>query len=161
MAISEETFFLDPAFEGTLQKQNPDDGGRGHPCRVAFGPERNCRQAADLARHLGISRITVTLAYTELQADDYVVSSGRSGYFVSDTAPQPRMKGSGCHGAIPWIGPGSSVRGFPACARSRSRANWQSYRYPFIYGQADPTLFDHANWRFVRFRRWGSAISTR
>ena len=35
-----------------------------------------------LAQHLGVARITVTLAYTELLSDDYLVSRGRSGYFV-------------------------------------------------------------------------------
>ena len=25
--------------------------------------------------------------------------------------------------------------------------DWSSYRYPFVYGQTDPTLFDHASWR--------------
>lgn len=34
-------------------------------------------------------------------------------------------------------------------------SNWRDYRYPFIYGQADPTLFDHANWRLCAVRALG------
>jgi GntR family transcriptional regulator / MocR family aminotransferase len=33
--------------------------------------------------------------------------------------------------------------------------NWRDYRYPFIYGQADPTLFDHANWRLCMMQSLG------
>ncbi|KAG1715271.1 Ribosome-binding factor A [Nymphon striatum] len=46
-------------------------------------------QTRKLAAHLGVSRITVTLAYTELLASDYLSSKGRSGYFVSENAPDP------------------------------------------------------------------------
>ena len=44
-----------------------------------------------LAAHLGVSRITVTIAYTELLANDYLPSRGRPGYFVSGTAPVPPL----------------------------------------------------------------------
>ena len=93
MAISADTFFLDPAFAGTLQKQIQSMVAEGI-LSGRFRPGEKLPSSRGLARHLGISRITVTLAYTELQADDYVVSRGRSGYFVSDTAPQPRIKGA-------------------------------------------------------------------
>ena len=33
--------------------------------------------------------------------------------------------------------------------------DWARYRYPFIYGQADPTLFDHANWRHCALQAMG------
>lgn len=92
MAVSEETFFLDPAFEGTLQQQIQSLVAEG----ILSGRLRSGEKLPStrrLARHLGISRITVTLAYTELQADDYIVSKGRSGYYVSQNAPQPRLTG--------------------------------------------------------------------
>jgi len=34
--------------------------------------------------------------------------------------------------------------------------DWASYRYPFIYGQADPALFDHANWRLCALQALGT-----
>ncbi|MDG1102464.1 MAG: PLP-dependent aminotransferase family protein, partial [Ascidiaceihabitans sp.] len=33
--------------------------------------------------------------------------------------------------------------------------DWAQYKYPFIYGQADPTLFDHANWRLCALQALG------
>ncbi len=154
MAVSEETFFLDPAFEGTLQQQIQSLVAEG----ILSGRLRSGEKLPStrrLARHLGISRITVTLAYTELQADDYILSKGRSGYYVSNNAPQPRMVGQpvGHDDNVDWdrfLGAGlSDIELF------RKPADWQSYRYPFIYGQADPTLFDHANWRLCALQALG------
>ena len=34
-------------------------------------------------------------------------------------------------------------------------AEWRGMRYPFIYGQADPSLFDHASWRLCALRALG------
>ncbi len=154
MTISEDTFFLDPAFEGTLQKQIQSMVAEGI-LSGRFRPGEKLPSSRGLARHLGISRITVTLAYTELQADDYIVSKGRSGYFVSDTAPQPRLKGSGQprHDTVDW-GRIIGTR-FSDLPQIDKPSDWQSYRYPFIYGQADPTLFDHANWRLCALQALG------
>ena len=52
-------------------------------------PGERMPSSRKLAEHLGVSRITVSLAYAELVADDYLFAKGRSGYFVSQTAPQP------------------------------------------------------------------------
>ena len=154
MAVSEETFFLDPAFEGTLQQQIQSLVAEG----ILSGRLRSGEKLPStrrLARHLGISRITVTLAYTELQADDYIVSKGRSGYYVSQNAPQPRLTGQPVEESdnVNWdrfIG----IR-FSDGELFRKPADWQSYRYPFIYGQADATLFDHANWRLCALQALG------
>lgn len=154
MTISEETFFLDPAFEGTLQKQIQSMVAEGI-LSGRFRPGEKLPSSRGLARHLGISRITVTLAYTELLADDYIVSRGRSGYFVSDTAPQPRLSGPVAEreDTVDW----NSLVGtrFSALRQVRKPENWQSYRYPFIYGQADASLFDHANWRLCALQALG------
>lgn len=154
MAVSEETFFLDPAFEGTLQQQIQSLVAEGILSgRLRAGEKLPSTRR--LARHLGISRITVTLAYTELQADDYILSKGRSGYYVSNNAPQPRLTGQpvGDNDTVDWdrfIG-----TSFSDADLFRKPADWQSYRYPFIYGQADPTLFDHANWRLCALQALG------
>ena len=155
MAVSEETFFLDPAFEGTLQQQIQSLMAEG----ILSGRLRSGEKLPStrrLARHLGISRITVTLAYTELQADDYITSKGRSGFYVSDTAPQPRMVRKPVQGqqdSVDW----SRLIGhrFSQAAHLSKPADWSSYRYPFIYGQADAALFDHANWRLCALQALG------
>ena len=154
MAISADTFFLDPAFAGTLQKQIQSMVAEGI-LSGRFRPGEKLPSSRGLARHLGISRITVTLAYTELQADDYVVSRGRSGYFVSETAPQPRIKGAVTRreDTVDW----ESIVGtrYSALRQVEKPEDWQNYRYPFIYGQADPSLFDHANWRLCALQALG------
>ncbi|MEP0566149.1 MAG: winged helix-turn-helix domain-containing protein, partial [Paracoccaceae bacterium] len=79
MAISENTFFLDPSFAGTLQQQIQSMVAEGI-LSGRFRTGEKLPSTRGLAHHLGVSRITVTLAYTELQADDYVSAKGRSGF---------------------------------------------------------------------------------
>jgi GntR family transcriptional regulator / MocR family aminotransferase len=154
MAISEDTFFLDPAFEGTLQNQIQGIVAEGI-LSGRFRPGEKLPSSRKLAAHLGISRITVTLAYTELQADDYLVARGRSGFYVSDTAPQPRMTGAPVErrDSVDW-GRMIGTR-FSSARQIVKPTDWNRYRYPFIYGQVDPKLFDHANWRLCALQALG------
>ncbi len=155
MAIHAETFFLDDRSGGTLQHQIKRfvvDGvltGR-------FQPGERMPSSRALARHLGISRITVTLAYTDLVADDFLTARGRSGYFISDSAPaapnfqmEPTDKGAD----LDWS---RFLAHRPEAPQAVSRpADWQSYPYPFIYGQTDPSLFDSQNWRLCALQALG------
>ncbi len=101
-----------------------------------------------LAQHLDVSRITVTLAYQELVADGYLVSQARSGYFVAEAPPVPRLArpvAGGDAGKVDWnrrLG-----RPFSRIAQVPKPLDWRDYPFPFVYGQADPTLFNHASWR--------------
>ena len=86
MPIPVETFFLVPGTGGTLQQQIRAmiaDGILAGRLRAG----EKLPSSRRLADHLGVSRITVTLAYTELVASDYLSARGRSGHFVSETAP--------------------------------------------------------------------------
>ena len=154
MSISIETFFLDPASEGTLQARIQQMVAQGILAGRFRSGER-LPSSRKMAEHLGVSRITVTLAYTELVADDYLSSKGRSGYFVSVNAPEPPAfpaKQSG-PGTVDWsraIGQKFS----PAFGMEKP-ADWASYKFPFIYGQTDPTLFDSANWRLCALQALG------
>ncbi|MEL6338166.1 MAG: winged helix-turn-helix domain-containing protein, partial [Pseudomonadota bacterium] len=76
--IPAEAFFLDPAFEGTLQQQIQQLVAEGI-LSGRFRPGERMPSSRGLAQHLGISRITVTIAYTELVANDYLTARGRSG----------------------------------------------------------------------------------
>jgi len=147
MAISEAMFFLGAADEGTLQKRLQRIVAEG-VLSGRFGIGERLPSSRRLARHLGISRITVTLAYTELVASGYLAARGRSGYFVSDTAPrrpdfvadpQPRQD------RVDWDR--ALHRRFDTPFWSAKPHDWRSYPYPFVYGQTDRRLFDHANWR--------------
>ena len=146
MTIPVENFFLRPG-PGTLQqriRQMVADGIRTGRYRAG----EKLPSSRGLAAHLGVSRITVTLAYTELVAGDYLGALGRSGYYVSATAPRPPV-----FDRAPVRGPErvdwarftrTRLASQPVLAKPE---DWRSYPYPFIYGQADPSLFDHQNWR--------------
>lgn len=154
MALPVETFFLHPDAQGTLQQQIQQMIAQGI-LSGRFQHGEKLPSTRKLAGHLGISRITVTIAYTELLANDYLISKGRSGYFVSDNAPAP-PRFSPAHedtDAVDW----SRAIGqkFSGGATPSKPQDWAKYRYPFIYGQADPTLFDHANWRLCALQALG------
>jgi GntR family transcriptional regulator/MocR family aminotransferase len=154
MPVPPEALVLPQRPEGTLQQQiralvsEAIVAGR-------FPPGERMPSSRALARHLGVSRITVTLAYAELVAGDFLTSRGRSGYFVSPSAPRlPEF---------PNPAPRADSVDWPrALARSPGPApvvprpsDWRAYPYPFIYGQADATLFDHRNWRLCALRALG------
>ena len=154
MSLSVETFFLDPSAEGTLQARIQQMVAQA----ILAGrirPGERLPSSRKMAAHLGVSRITVTLAYTELVADDYLTSRGRSGYFVSDNAPEPpafpaRRANAG---TVDWTR--AIGQRFTTSVSVDRPADWANYRYQFIYGQADKTLFDSANWRLCALRALG------
>lgn len=157
MAIPVETFYLAPKAQGTLQARIQQMVAEG----ILSGRFRRGEKLPStrrLAQHLGVSRITVTLAYTELLANDYLSSRGRSGYFVSENAPEPPAFGPGAPriDRVDWDrAMARRFSGGPPLDMNRP-ADWMRYRYPFIYGQVDPTLFDHANWRLCAMQALGA-----
>ena len=154
MSISVETFFLDPDAQGTLQAQIQQMIAEGI-LSGRFRKSEKLPSSRALAKHLGVSRITVTLAYTELLANDYLESRDRSGYFVSQNAPEPPAFAlqSRYHDTVDWAR--ALGRKFTGGATPEKPQDWHTYRYPFVYGQADPSLFDHANWRLCALQALG------
>ena len=154
MAIPVETLFLPPDAEGTLQAQIQRMIAQGI-LSGRFRKGEKLPSSRKLAAHLGVSRITVTLALTEMQANDYLEARDRSGYYVSENAPEPpAFDTSGPRGdTIDWSR--ALGRRFSGGDTPEKPHDWSSYRYPFIYGQADPTLFDHANWRHCALQALG------
>lgn len=154
MALPVETFFLHPDAQGTLQSQIQQMIAQGI-LSGRFQRGEKLPSTRRLASHLGVSRITVTIAYTELLANDYLTSRGRSGYYVSENAPVPPVfePGPVSTDAVDW----SRAIGqkFSGGDTVRKPPDWGGYRYPFIYGQADPELFDHANWRLCALKALG------
>jgi GntR family transcriptional regulator/MocR family aminotransferase len=154
MALPVETFFLQPDSEGTLQTQIRQLVAEGI-LAGRFRPGEKLPSSRKLAQHLGVSRITVTLAFTELLADDYIVAHGRSGYFVSENAPEPPQFPAKATetSTVDWT---SAIgQRFITPDVMTKPADWSKYRYPFIYGQADPSLFDSANWRLCALEALG------
>ncbi|MFT4011883.1 MAG: PLP-dependent aminotransferase family protein [Paracoccus sp. (in: a-proteobacteria)] len=153
MQIPTETFLIDRGQAMPLQLQLRRQivlavhEGRLHP------GERMPSSRA-LAAHLGVGRITVTQAYGELVATDYLMARGRSGYFISDrvgaldTAPAPLPP----ERRFDW----SILEGRALAARRKDRPrDWRAYPYPFLYGQTDDRLIDHAAWRECAVRALG------
>ncbi|MCY4315606.1 MAG: PLP-dependent aminotransferase family protein [Roseovarius sp.] len=154
MAVSVETFFLGPDAEGTLQSRIQQMIAQGI-LSGRFQKGEKLPSSRKLAKHLGVSRITVVMAYNELMANDYLRSSDRSGYFVSDNAPEP-PKFAARHSRkdnIDWSR--ALGRRFYGAETLEKPRNWSEFRYPFIYGQTDSSLFDHANWRQCALRALG------
>lgn len=154
MAIPKETFFLMPNAEGTLQNQIQQLVAEAI-LSGRFKPNEKMPSSRKLAKHLSVSRITVTLAYNELLADDYLTSRGRSGYYISENAPQPtKFPITEREDKVDWnraIG-----QKFSGGVSLMKPQDWGQYKYPFIYGQADETLFDRSNWRLCALQALGS-----
>jgi GntR family transcriptional regulator/MocR family aminotransferase len=104
----------------------------------------------ELAKHLGISRNTVVLAYQQLIDEGYLVSRERSGYYIDKSMLSGRVK------LMPIIHPDDAVQPDwdhhikfrPSQQRNIFKPiDWKKYQYPFLYGQLDPALFPIADWR--------------
>lgn len=111
----------------------------------------------ELARALGLSRMTVTLVYAELAALGYIESRPRSGFVVAETVPNRRIvpqPPSGSDDAVAWADWLDTSS--PRKRMIRKPADWRNFPYPFIFGQADPRLFDHAAWRDCARRALGA-----
>jgi len=154
MALPVETFFLQPDAQGTLQSQIQQMIAQGI-LSGRFQRGEKLPSTRKLALHLGVSRITVTIAYTELLANDYLASKGRSGYFVSENAPSPPSftPSPDTLDSVDWTR--AIGQKFSGGVTPRKPQDWSQYRYPFVYGQADQTLFDHANWRLCALQALG------
>ncbi len=155
MALVEDTFFLDPNFQGSLQSQIQQIVASAILAGRLQAGEK-LPSSRKLAKHLGVSRITVTLAYHELVADDYITAADRSGYYVSETAPVvaiPPLKGEMVADRVDWSQ--AIQQDFTGSKTVEKNYEWRSYPYPFIYGQPDPTLFNQASWRLCALQALG------
>ena len=118
-------------------------------------PDERLPSSRQLARVLGISRNTVTLAYQSLKDDGFLLARERSGYYVNDTIRDGRIDAPGelPAGRIDWSG---RFRVRPSRqANINKPEDWPSYSYPFIFGQVDQKLFPVAEWRDCSRRALG------
>ena len=104
----------------------------------------------ELARHLGIARNTVVLAYQQLIDEGYLVSRERSGYYIDKTMLSGRVKLEPADNAELQAQPDwdQHIKFRPSQQRNIIKpADWKKYPYPFLFGQLDPSLFPVADWR--------------
>lgn len=104
-----------------------------------------------LAQMLDLSRTTVTLALHALADKGLIVGKARSGYYVSHElqatyiGARQRSDEPASANTVQWC---NRIKSKPSLQRNIQKPlNWQSYPYPFIYGQFDSTLFPNADWR--------------
>lgn len=109
-----------------------------------------------MAKTLGVSRNTVILAYQGLVDDGYLLARERSGFYVNDAiragvipdnmpVSDARSGSETLENAPNWS---ERFRMRPGkLANLNKPEGWQSYPYPFIYGQVDQGLFPIAAWR--------------
>ncbi|MCZ0964052.1 MocR-like pyridoxine biosynthesis transcription factor PdxR [Paracoccus benzoatiresistens] len=111
-----------------------------------------------LAQGLNISRMTVTLVYQDLVSQGYLEALPRSGIAVAATVPHRRVdvtsQSASKSQTVRWSR-WLSDHDLPRRV-IRKPSNWREFRYPFIFGQADPTLFDHNAWRDCARRALGT-----
>ena len=105
-----------------------------------------------MAKSIGVSRNTVVLAYQGLLDDGYLVARERSGYYVADKAISENSPTIRKPVARAPVGPatdwGKRVKIHAAAQENFVKPqDWQSFPYPFIYGQVDHNLFPLAEWR--------------
>ena len=104
----------------------------------------------ELARHLGIARNTVVLAYQQLIDEGYLVARERSGYYIDKTMLQGRVNlqrpdHDNHHSQPDWS---SHIKFRPSLQRNIVKpVDWKKYPYPFLFGQLDPSLFPVTDWR--------------
>lgn len=151
--IPPEAFVLPAAERGSLQQRIRQMVTEG-VLSGRFRPGAKMPSSRGLSAHLQVSRLTVTLAYAELVAQDYLAARGRSGYFVSENAPlASELPAQAVRAEAAEFG---RIAGRFSGRRGVDRpGDWERYPYPFIYGQADVGLFDHQNWRLCAVRALG------
>lgn len=118
----------------------------------ALGRDEPVPSTRKMAKVLGVSRNTVVIAYQGLIDDGYLTARERSGYYVSDKAlagtvppPPPAHPAAAETTGRSWQ---ARLNLVPSRQENISKPlDWQSYAYPFIYGQVDHTLFPLAEWR--------------
>jgi len=103
----------------------------------------------ELATLLRVSRNTIVIAYEQLVDQNLLVSRERSGYFVAGLAKHlnkpDRSKNTDGGDDTKWS---SRFATRPSVVENINKPqDWQSYPYPFIFGQFDPTLFPTNDWR--------------
>lgn len=103
-----------------------------------------------LATRLKVSRNTVAHVYENLAVDGFLSVRERSGYFISaehksHLSDRPAIAAVKSTSASAWAKKLSAV---PSKQPYVDRpTNWQSYPFPFIYGQIDTELLSLSDWR--------------
>lgn len=142
-------FRVDPSLDLSLQEQIRRRVMEAIASDI-FPPGRKLPSSRKLADVLGVSRNTVFLAYQQLIAEGHLEARERSGLYVAEaTAPDRRMSLIGGRDGLEDRAEATRfLRGVRPPGRGyKCPPDWQKYRFPFIEGRYDKTLFPIAEWR--------------
>jgi GntR family transcriptional regulator/MocR family aminotransferase len=103
-----------------------------------------------LAHELGVSRITVTLAYEQLSSEGYMEARRGSGMYVCSTLPDEVLK----------VTRKDAGRNRLRSVAPRHEPFEPRPHRPFQVGAIDPELFPHATWSRLLARAWRNPVST-
>ncbi|KIC07694.1 transcriptional regulator [Leisingera sp. ANG-M1] len=129
-----------------------------------------------LAADLKVSVTTVTLAYEALKSDGFVLGKGRSGFFVNPDVLAAENSGYEARTGSGAVEETASKVDFDTLFGERSfdldrvvkpADALLRYRYPFICGLVDPSLFPITSWReclrdsvnAIELRNWAADFS--
>ncbi|MEO9819846.1 MAG: PLP-dependent aminotransferase family protein [Paracoccaceae bacterium] len=112
-------------------------------------PLPSCRA---LATHLGVSRNTVYDAYCRLIDIGLITARNRSGYFVNETLTsaatvRPSQWADDRIERSPLDQLMGEKQRPSQMAKVTHPIDWESYEYPFVYNQIDPSQFPIQAWR--------------
>lgn len=102
----------------------------------------------ELAEQIGVGRNTVTIAYQQLVSERILESRQRSGHFIHphfyvDSSDPKTMKTTS---QLTQWSHRFAIQ--PSQQRHLTKpSDWNSYPFPFIYGQSDPESFPASAWR--------------
>lgn len=153
MPIAAEAFFLERGSGVSLQAQLRRQIIAG-VLEGRFRAGEKLPSGRRLADHLGVARVTVAQAYAELVAADFLTSRDRAGHFISDRIePLPATRAPAAGPGFDWT---ARIGDRLSRIEHRERIHdWRRYRFPFLFGQADPALIDHGAWRDCAMRALG------
>jgi len=125
-------------------------------------PGTTLPSSRELASELRVSRNTVILSYQQLVDDGFLISRERSGFVVaSRKAALGPAQSEQERARTDWA---ARLRTQASTMRSIEKPrDWRSYRFPFLFGQFDPSIFPIAAWRqccrqalgVLELRDWG------
>lgn len=106
----------------------------------------------ELSKQLGVARNTVVLAYQHLIDENYLQAHERRGYFVNPDIlggrVEPRFTRQSAASTDPSVAEGPETVVDLLSQRNINRPlDWETYEFPFIYGQVDSDLFPVNDWR--------------
>ncbi|RQW63329.1 PLP-dependent aminotransferase family protein [Vibrio viridaestus] len=108
----------------------------------------SCRK---LAQMLNVSRNTIVLVYEKLVDEGFLISQQRSGFFANPDSysesfsVDPKTNQTSDESALKWAK--KFKVDFSEQRNIKKTPNWQSYPYPFLFGQPEDTLFPSNHWR--------------